>query len=161
LYYADTIQERALALMGEKESASQALEGVFDTKALRILLNGGEDDSVLSALAKGLCGTESASSVWSRVGNRKGDDTCSSRLYGQTRRCDAKDTSVKATPCAITVDIQQMPSLFAASVEECSTMPENAPAISEFADLCEEGNLFSAMGQTSVAPQAPIIARST
>ena len=32
LYYGNTIQEQAMALMGEKEAASQALEGVFDTQ---------------------------------------------------------------------------------------------------------------------------------
>src|SRR6202011_2688197 len=30
LYYAGTVHEQALPLMGEKEAASQALEGVFD-----------------------------------------------------------------------------------------------------------------------------------
>ena len=51
LYYAGTIQETALALMGEKEAASQALEGTFDTNALRQMMNGGENDDILAALA--------------------------------------------------------------------------------------------------------------
>ena len=51
LYYATTIQETALALMGEKEAASQALEGTFDTNALRQMMNGGENDDILAALA--------------------------------------------------------------------------------------------------------------
>jgi hypothetical protein len=51
LYHQDTIQGQALALMAEKEAASQALEGTFDSRALRVLMNGGEDDDVLSALA--------------------------------------------------------------------------------------------------------------
>ena len=51
LYYATTIQETALALMGEKEAASQALEGTFDTNALRAMMNGGENDDILAALA--------------------------------------------------------------------------------------------------------------
>lgn len=51
LYYAGTIQEQALALMGEKEAASQALEGTFDTNALRAMMNGGENDDILAALA--------------------------------------------------------------------------------------------------------------
>ena len=54
LYYAGTIQEQALALMGEKEAASQALEGVFDCRALRALMNGGKDDDILAALANTL-----------------------------------------------------------------------------------------------------------
>jgi hypothetical protein len=51
LYYAATIQEQALGLMGEKEAASQALEGTFDTNALRAMMNGSEDADILTALA--------------------------------------------------------------------------------------------------------------
>ncbi len=54
LYYAGTIQEQALALMGEKEAASQALEGTFDTNALRAMMNGGESDDIVAALANSL-----------------------------------------------------------------------------------------------------------
>ena len=54
LYYAGTIQEQALALMGEKEAASQALEGTFDTNALRAMMNGGKDTDILAALANTL-----------------------------------------------------------------------------------------------------------
>jgi len=54
LYYAGTIQESALSLMAEKESASQALEGVFDTNALRAMMNGGEDSDIIAALASTL-----------------------------------------------------------------------------------------------------------
>jgi hypothetical protein len=51
LYYAGTIQEQALALMGEKEAASQALEGTYDTNALRAMMNGGDNDDIIAALA--------------------------------------------------------------------------------------------------------------
>ena len=54
LYYAGTIQETALALMGEKEAASQALEGTFDTNALRAMMNGGANDDIIAALANRL-----------------------------------------------------------------------------------------------------------
>ncbi|MEI6233995.1 MAG: hypothetical protein WCT04_13145 [Planctomycetota bacterium] len=54
LYYSGTIQEQALALMGEKEAASQALEGTFDTNALRAMMNGGKDTDILAALASTL-----------------------------------------------------------------------------------------------------------
>src|SRR6185295_2030046 len=54
LYYQGTIQEQALALMGEKEAASQALEGVFDTNALRAMMNGGQNDDIIAALANTL-----------------------------------------------------------------------------------------------------------
>src|ERR1017187_6668189 len=65
LYYAGTIQEQALALMGEKEAASQALEGVFDTGALRAMMNGGENDDILAALATTLeAGKKDARAAW-------------------------------------------------------------------------------------------------
>jgi hypothetical protein len=65
LYYATTIQEQALALMGEKEAASQALEGVFDTGALRAMMNGGESDDILAALATTLeAGKKDARAAW-------------------------------------------------------------------------------------------------
>ncbi|MEI6232898.1 MAG: DEAD/DEAH box helicase [Planctomycetota bacterium] len=54
LYYAGTIQETCLGLMGEKEAASQALEGTFDTNALRAMMNGGESDDIVAALANSL-----------------------------------------------------------------------------------------------------------
>ena len=54
LYYAGTIQESALSIMGEKESVSLALEGVFDTGALRAMMNGTENDDILAALASTL-----------------------------------------------------------------------------------------------------------
>ncbi len=37
--------------MAEKEAASQAFEGTFDTNALRAMMNGGENDDILAALA--------------------------------------------------------------------------------------------------------------
>ena len=40
--------------MGEKEAASQALEGTFDTNALRAMMNGGKDDDIIAALANRL-----------------------------------------------------------------------------------------------------------
>jgi hypothetical protein len=54
LYYSSTIQEQALALMGEKEAASQALEGTFDTNALRAMMNGGTEPDIMTALANTL-----------------------------------------------------------------------------------------------------------
>ena len=54
MFYSGTIQEQALALMGEKEAASQALEGVFDTNALRAMMNGGQNDDIIAALANHL-----------------------------------------------------------------------------------------------------------
>jgi hypothetical protein len=40
--------------MGEKEAASQALEGTFDTNALRAMMNGGQNDDIVAALANQL-----------------------------------------------------------------------------------------------------------
>ena len=54
IYYKDTIQQQALSLMGEKEAASQALEGKFDTRGLKALMNGGESDDILLALSEGI-----------------------------------------------------------------------------------------------------------
>jgi len=67
LYYANTVQEVAMSLMGEKEAASQMLEGVFDTTALRALMNGGECDDILTALANRIGETLDAKSAWSKV----------------------------------------------------------------------------------------------
>ena len=65
LYYAGTIQEQALALMGEKESASLALEGVFDANALRAMMNGGKCDDIMAALANSLDSTKlNAEAAW-------------------------------------------------------------------------------------------------
>lgn len=70
LYSTGTIQEHAMALMGEKEAASQALEGIFDAAALRALMNGGEDPDILAALAhsieKGIDRTK-LKEAWAKV----------------------------------------------------------------------------------------------
>lgn len=71
LYYAGTIQEQAMALMGEKEAASQALEGVFDTRALRALMNGGKDDDILSALANNMGPRLDAQAAWTKVDQKE------------------------------------------------------------------------------------------
>jgi SNF2 family DNA or RNA helicase len=52
LSYDGTMQERALALMGKKLAAAQALEGVFSSEGLAALA--GEDASVEMALARSL-----------------------------------------------------------------------------------------------------------
>jgi hypothetical protein len=69
LYYQNTIQEWALALMGEKEAASQALEGTFDVHALRGMMNGGDNDDIVAALANSLESGRNldAKSAWNPV----------------------------------------------------------------------------------------------
>src|SRR5262249_42871067 len=52
LYYEGTIQDRALALMGRKLAAAQALEGTFSSEGLVALA--GEDANVEIALARSL-----------------------------------------------------------------------------------------------------------
>jgi hypothetical protein len=52
MYYAGTMQARALALMGKKMAAAQALEGKFCTDGLTAM--GGDEGSVEMALAKSL-----------------------------------------------------------------------------------------------------------
>lgn len=51
-YYANTMQARAMTLMGKKLQAAQLIEGCFSTEGLAAL--GGEDDSLDIALAKSL-----------------------------------------------------------------------------------------------------------
>jgi len=65
-YYQQTKQEAALALMGEKEAASQALEGRFDAQALRTMMNGDETD-VLALLSDSLDRQFDAKSVWTQT----------------------------------------------------------------------------------------------
>src|SRR5438067_1359074 len=52
LYYAGTMQDRALALMGRKLTAAQALEGKFSGEGLVAMA--GEDADVEVALARSL-----------------------------------------------------------------------------------------------------------
>jgi hypothetical protein len=52
LYYASTMQDRALSLMGKKLTAAQALEGKFSSEGLVAM--GGEDANVEIALARSL-----------------------------------------------------------------------------------------------------------
>ncbi len=68
LYYQGTIQEKALGLMGEKEAASQALEGTFDTRALKAMMNGGENDDIMATLAHSMERLIDVRAVWSVVG---------------------------------------------------------------------------------------------
>lgn len=68
LYYRGTVQEHALALMGDAEAASQALEGKFDVNAMNVMLNGADDDSILSSLARRLDASGlDAQSSWRKV----------------------------------------------------------------------------------------------
>jgi len=53
--------------MGEKESASQSLEGKFDTRGLKALMNGGESDDILAALSKGMQRQNDPIKVWKEV----------------------------------------------------------------------------------------------
>ncbi len=66
-YYEGTIQEQALALMGEKEAASQALEGTFDVTALKSMMNGGQNDDIMAALASRLENRGSAKAAWAKM----------------------------------------------------------------------------------------------
>lgn len=52
MYYAETMQERALTLMGRKLSAAEALEGKFSSEGLAAMV--GEDDSLELEIAKSL-----------------------------------------------------------------------------------------------------------
>ncbi len=72
LYYAATMQDRAMALMGRKLAASEALEGKFSTEGL-IALGGEDAGSVEMQLARSLCGKLDLGDgrrSWERVGAR-------------------------------------------------------------------------------------------
>ena len=67
MYYEDTMQERAMALMGRKLSAAEALEGKFSSDGLAAMV--GEDESLELALAKSLAeqaSVEAAADAWNR-----------------------------------------------------------------------------------------------
>jgi hypothetical protein len=89
LYYERTMQDRALALMGKKLAAAQALEGKFSSEGLVSMA--GEDASVEIALARSLVDRIDEGDVkrmWSRV----------SSLGGRKEDCRSlQDTS--AVPC--------------------------------------------------------------
>lgn len=68
LYHDGTVQHEILSLMGEKESASQALEGKFDTRSLKAMMNGGESDDILAALSEGMSkGKKDVKEIWGEV----------------------------------------------------------------------------------------------
>jgi hypothetical protein len=69
-YYSDTMQERAMALMGKKLTAAQALEGRFSSEGLVALA--GEDANVEIALARSLVermDEGDARRMWNKVVN--------------------------------------------------------------------------------------------
>lgn len=67
MYYEDTMQERAMALMGRKLTAAEALEGKFSSDGLAAMV--GEDESLELALAKSMAEQatiEAAADSWQR-----------------------------------------------------------------------------------------------
>lgn len=68
LYYGETMQARAMKLMGEKLAAAQALEGQFSAEGLIAL--SGEGESVEMALAKSLCANMDSAAdrrIWEKI----------------------------------------------------------------------------------------------
>ena len=64
LYYENSIQSQALALMGDKEKASLMLEGTFDLSGLNALMNGGADDDILGALSRSVSTARDPHAAW-------------------------------------------------------------------------------------------------
>lgn len=66
-FYAGTMQERAMTLMGQKLTASQAIEGKFSTEGLVAMA--GDDDTMEMALAKNLVDRVSmdATRSWEKI----------------------------------------------------------------------------------------------
>lgn len=71
LYYAGTLQDKALSLMGQKLESSLALEGEFSEDGLAALASG---DDMSTALAKALAGkiqVKTVETVWASINKRK------------------------------------------------------------------------------------------
>jgi hypothetical protein len=66
LYYEGTMQERAMALMGKKLAAAQALEGKFSTEGL--IAMAGEENSAMALAATLSIKVENAERQWARIG---------------------------------------------------------------------------------------------
>ena len=132
LYYAATIQEQALALMGEKEAASQALEGTFDTNALRAMMNGGQNDDIIAALATQLENGKKvdARKAWKPLDNKPAV------------------TKAKATVTALTTPPFQTAPTPPVSANAPTMTPANAPTKRtkfgdrSFTDAWQKGFLF-------------------
>lgn len=70
--YKDTIQEKALQLMGAKLEAAMGIEGRLSNEGLRSLA--GEGDIILElakALVKGIDTSKSAEAIWARIAERE------------------------------------------------------------------------------------------
>jgi len=66
LYYEGTMQERAMALMGKKLAAAQALEGKFSTEGL--IAMAGEENGAMALAATLSSKVENAERAWARIG---------------------------------------------------------------------------------------------
>ena len=66
LYYEGTMQERAMALMGKKLAAAQALEGKFSTEGL--IAMAGEENGAMALAATLSSKVENAERQWARIG---------------------------------------------------------------------------------------------
>lgn len=87
LYYEVTMQDRAMALMGKKLTAAQALEGKFSTEGLVAMA--GEDANVEIALARSLVNRMNEGDVrrlWGKVANAEIDSEPESLLLAATGR---------------------------------------------------------------------------
>ncbi|HZZ82383.1 MAG TPA: hypothetical protein VFE62_28045 [Gemmataceae bacterium] len=82
LYYEGTMQDRAIALMGKKLTAAQALEGKFSSEGLVAMA--GEDANMELALARSLV-------------NRM-DEGDARRLWGRTTHSDGPSQLVTISP---------------------------------------------------------------
>ena len=67
LYWKDTMEERAIGLMGKKMAAAQAIDGRFSAEGLSAMA---EDEAIEMQLAKSLADgmAEDASREWAKVG---------------------------------------------------------------------------------------------
>ncbi len=67
LFYKDTMQERAMELMGKKMGASLAIEGKFSEEGLLAMTSGEDMTTALAkTLVEGLNG-EGAENIWQKL----------------------------------------------------------------------------------------------
>jgi hypothetical protein len=110
LYYAGTMQQRAMALMGKKMSAATALEGKFSTEGLVAMA--GEDNAQM-ALARSLSERiEDAQRAWGKVSGSR-------RILAESSLRPMQPFDVLSIPAEMLLELARNASL----TEDVETIP--------------------------------------
>lgn len=115
-HYEGTMQERAMALMGKKLTAAQALEGTFSSEGLVALA--GEDANVEIALARSLVERMDEGDVrrmWNKVVDARARSVAETDLHASPMPVDLWSW-LEAVPVAPTAQVVPEPSVGSASV---------------------------------------------